>query len=80
MMDLKTTTTTTDALCRDCAHIRHDSEGGRWCHSPQIIAAQGRGTRCIFERDSYPEPERSQDKGTGKCGPRHLNYRRREIP
>jgi hypothetical protein len=80
MMDLKTTTTTTDALCRDCAHIRHDADGGRWCHSPQIIAAQGRGTRCIFERDSYPEPERSHDKGTRKCGPRHLNYRRRETP
>jgi len=73
-------TTTTDALCRDCAHIRYDSEGGRWCHSPQIIKAQGRGTRCVFEVDSYPEPERSAENGTGKCSPAHLNFKRRDPP
>lgn len=66
--------TTTDALCRDCKHMRHDEDGGRWCYSPQIIKLQGRGTRCIFERDGFPEPERSHQNGTGKCGPSHLNF------
>lgn len=70
--------TTTDALCRDCAHMREE-DGGRWCHSPQIIKHQGRGTRCVFERDSYPEPERKHDAGTGKCGPAHVNFKRREA-
>ena len=70
-------TTITDALCRDCAHMRPDGDGGRWCYSPQIIKAQGRGTRCIFERDGFPETERSHDTGTGKCGPRHLNFQRK---
>jgi len=71
--------TTTDALCRDCAHMRHDAEGGRWCWSPQLVRLQGRGTRCIFERDNYPEPERSHADGTGKCGVAHLNFTRREA-
>ena len=71
--------TTTDALCRDCKHMRPDADGGRWCYSPQILAHQGRGTRCIFERDSYPEPERSHQRGTGKCGTTHLNFQRREA-
>lgn len=70
--------TTTDALCRDCAHMRTQEDGGRWCHAPQLLKAQGRGSRCIFERDGYPEPDRSHDKGTGKCGPFHINFQRRE--
>lgn len=71
--------TTTDALCRDCAHMRPDDDGGRWCYSPQIIKLQARPTRCIFERDNFVESERSHDKGTGKCGPAHLNWKRREA-
>ena len=71
--------TTTDTLCRDCAHMRPDADGGRWCHSPQIITFQVRGTRCIFERDGFPEPERSHSVGTGKCGPKHLNFKRKEA-
>jgi hypothetical protein len=77
MMD--SPSTTTDALCRDCAHMRPDEDGGRWCYSPQILKAQGRGTRCIFERDNFSEPERSHDNGTGKCGPQHLNFKRKEV-
>lgn len=71
--------TTTDALCRDCAHMRPDGEGGRWCFSPQIMAAQGRGTRCVFEVDEYPEDHRSHAAGTGKCGKMRLNFKRREF-
>jgi hypothetical protein len=71
--------TTTDALCRDCAHMRPDHDGGRWCYSPQILKAEnGRGTRCIFERDGYPEPMRSHADGTGKCGKMHVNFKHRE--
>jgi hypothetical protein len=70
--------TTTDSLCRDCAHMRPDADGGRWCYAPQIIKANGRGTRCIFERDSYPETDRSHANGTGKCGPQALNMTRKE--
>lgn len=71
--------TTTDAICRDCQHMHTSEDGGRWCHSPQILKHQGRGTRCIFERDGYPEPERNTAKCTGKCGPQHLNFKRREA-
>jgi hypothetical protein len=72
--------TTTDALCRECQHMRVYDDGSRWCHSPQIHAAQnGRGTRAIFERDSFPETGRDHKAGTGKCGPLHLNFKRREA-
>jgi len=77
MMD--SPSTTTDALCRDCAHMQADAEGNRFCFSPQILKAQGRGTRCIFERDGFPEPERSQAAGTRKCGKLHLNFKRKEA-
>lgn len=75
-----TPSTTTDALCRDCAFMRTYDDGSRWCHSPQIHKAQnGRGTRCVFERDSFREPERNSANGTGKCGQMHLNFKRREA-
>lgn len=74
-----TPSTTTDSLCRDCEHMRPDEDGGRWCWSPQLIALQGRGTRCVFERDSFPEPERTHSSGTGKCGQQALNFKRREA-
>ena len=70
--------TTTDALCRDCAHMRLADDGGRWCWAPQLVKLQGRGTRCVFEVDGFFEPERSHDKGTRKCGPHFLNYERRD--
>jgi hypothetical protein len=77
---IDSSSTTTDALCQDCAHMRPDGDGGRWCHSPQILKAQnGRGTRCIFERDGFPEPERKHEAGNGKCGPSHLNFKRKEA-
>lgn len=69
--------TTTDALCRDCAHMRTQEDGGRWCHAPQLLKAQGRGSRCIFEVDSFEEPERSAAKGNGKCGRDFANFVRR---
>ena len=71
--------TTTDLLCRDCAHMRLADDGGRWCWAPQLVKLQGRGTRCVFERDTYPEPHRSHDNGTGKCGPGFMNFKRREA-
>jgi hypothetical protein len=58
--------------------MRPDHDGGRWCYAPQIIKAQGRGTRCIFERDNFPEPQRSLDAGTQKCGRGFFNFKRRE--
>jgi hypothetical protein len=72
-------TTTTDALCRDCAHMCPDGDGGRWCYAPQIIKAHGRGTRCIFERDNFFETDRSHVNGTGKCGPHSLNFQRKGV-
>jgi hypothetical protein len=59
--------------------MQADADGNRFCFSPQIMKAQGRGTRCIFERDSFPEPDRSHPEGTGKCGPQHLNFKRKEA-
>jgi hypothetical protein len=70
--------TTTDALCRDCAHMVPDADGNRFCFSPQIMKAYRVGSRCVFERDDYPEPVRSHLDGTGKCGPQHLNFERRK--
>ncbi len=64
-------------MCRDCAHMRPDEDGGRWCYSPQILKAQGRGTRCIFERDGFVEADRSHAAGTGKCGKMHVNFQRK---
>lgn len=69
--------TTTDTLCRDCANMRLADDGGRWCWSPQLVNLQGRGTRCVFEIDDFPEPERSAARGTGKCGRGGANYVRR---
>ena len=55
-------------------------DGSRWCHSPQIHKAQnGRGTRCVFERDSFVETGRSHENGTGKCSVGALNFKRREA-
>lgn len=71
--------TTTDNMCRDCEFMHPDREGGRWCSSPQILAFQGHSIRCVWERDNAPEPERSHANGTGKCGPQHLNFKRREF-
>lgn len=71
--------TTTDALCRDCAHMHTSEDGGRWCHSPQILKHQGRGTRCIFEVDSFPESRRTLEDGTQKCGRGFFNFKRREA-
>jgi len=73
-----TPSTTTDTLCRDCAHMREDGDG-RWCHSPQILKHQGRGTRCIFEIDTFPEPRRTLETGTQKCGRGFFNFKRREA-
>jgi hypothetical protein len=77
MMD--SPSTTTDALCRDCAHMQADADGNRFCFSPQIMKANGRGIRCVFERDAFVETDRSHPDGTGKCGPQHLNFKRRET-
>lgn len=74
-------TTTTDALCLECQHMRLDVlDQSRWCYSPQLMKLQARGTRCVFERDAYPEPERRVEHGTQKCGPDHKNFKRREMP
>ena len=71
--------TTTDLLCRDCAHMRLADDGGRWCFSPQLLKLQGRGTRCIFEIDSFAEPHRTLENGTQKCGRVFFNFKRREA-
>jgi hypothetical protein len=71
--------TTTDSLCRDCAHMQADADGNRFCFSPQIMKANGRGTRCIFERDSFREPERRLENGTQKCGRGFFNFKRKEA-
>lgn len=71
--------TTTDSLCRDCEYMHPDRDGGRWCSSPQILKHLGKSIRCVWERDNAPEPERSHDDGTGKCGQQALNFKRREY-
>lgn len=71
--------TTTDSMCRDCEHMHPDREGGRWCSSPQLLKFYGRSVRCVWERDNAPEPERSHEDGTGKCGQEGKNFKRKEA-
>lgn len=76
---IESPSTTTDSLCRDCAHMHEGDDGGRWCYSPQILKHQGRGTRCVFEVDPFPEPQRTLENGTQKCGRGFFNFKRRET-
>lgn len=69
---------TSDHLCRDCEYMHPDREGGRWCSSPQALKGLGHSIRCVWERDQHVELDRSHANGTGKCGPRALNYKKRE--
>lgn len=66
-------------LCRSCQYMREDEQ--TWhlrCYSPQLIKLHLGGILVNFERSSEPEPDRSHDLGTGKCGNQALNYRKRE--
>jgi len=66
-------------LCRSCAHMRQDEKTLHLrCYSPQLVKLRLGGILCNFERSSEPEPDRSHDLGTGKCGPNLLNYKKRE--
>lgn len=67
-----------DFLCGDCAHMHRDRDGGRWCSSPQVLKGLGHSIRCVWERDDVRAEDRSHDEGTGKCGSKALNFRRRE--
>lgn len=71
--------TTTDALCRDCAHMRRDAEMRARCYSPQLQKLKYAGMIVNFERDGEVEPDRSHADGTGKCGTQGLNFKRRET-
>lgn len=65
-------------LCRDCEWMQTDNEMRRRCYSPQLRRLGVAGILINFERDDTPEPERSHEAGTGKCGPAKLNWRRKE--
>ena len=66
----------TDALCRNCAHLRTGADQIDRCYSPQILTAQnGRGTRTIFERDGCEEGRGDGDRR--KCGKSGTNFVRR---
>jgi len=68
-----------DESCRDCAFMSRDRDGGRWCSSPQALKGLGYSIRCVWERDDVRDNERSHPAGTGKCGSRALNFKRREM-
>jgi hypothetical protein len=56
-----------DILCRKCQHMRPDKDGSPWCYSPQLLRYQnGRGARCIFERDGFNEGRNTPE--IHKCG------------
>jgi len=71
--------TTTDAACRNCAHMHPDKDGGRWCSSPQVLKHLGHSIRCVWEKDSVAAPDRSKFTGTEKCGPESKNWKPRET-
>lgn len=68
----------TDQRCKDCEWMHLDNEMRRRCYSPQVRAARIAGILINFERDDAPEPDRSHQAGTGKCGPAAINKRKRE--
>jgi hypothetical protein len=66
-------------LCADCEHMKRDNDMRARCYSPQLVKLGVAGILTVFERDEYPEPDRTHQAGTGKCGPQHLNHRKREA-
>ena len=70
--------TTTDALCRNCAHMHPDRDGGRWCSSPQVLRHMGHSIRCVWEKDAVGAADRSRFTETQKCGPESKNWKLRE--
>jgi hypothetical protein len=63
-------------LCRTCAHVRQDKHTLHLrCHSPQLKKLRLPGILVNFERSEEPEPDRSHELGTGKCGPTAINRR-----
>ena len=66
-------------LCRDCEWMKRDTEMRARCYSPQLTKLRLAGILVNFERSHEPEPDRSHALGTGKCGPTHLNFKRREA-
>jgi hypothetical protein len=64
-------------LCHDCEWMQRDNDMRARCYSPQLRKLGTPGIIVQFERDSAPEPERSHDTGTGKCGPSAINKQRR---
>lgn len=67
-----------DYTCIDCAFMRRDKEGGRWCSSPQILNYQGRSIRCVWERDKVQASARAHDPTIRKCGPSAENFAMKE--
>ena len=67
-------------LCRSCAYMREDEKTLHLrCYSPQLIKIRLGGILVNFERSSEPEPDRSHDLGTGKCGPTAINRKAKEA-
>ncbi len=66
-------------LCDTCQHMRKDSDFRKRCYSPQLVAMKTPGIICVFERDEHPEPDRSHQDGTGKCGPNAMNRQRGDF-
>ena len=70
---------TNHTLCRSCQYMREDEKTLHLrCYSPQLVKLRLGGILVNFERSSEPEPDRSHDLGTGKCGASALNFKRRE--
>ena len=66
-------------LCNDCEWMRLDNQMRRRCHSPPLQKLRVPGMMVNFELDDLPEPDRSHESGTGKCGPTRINYKKREA-
>ena len=65
-------------LCADCTYMRKDAELRARCYSPQLVKLRLGGILVNFERDATPEPDRSRDDGTGKCGPLRFNFKKKD--
>jgi len=65
-------------ICADCKWMQRDNQMRSRCYSPQLTKMRTAGIIVNFKRDATPEPDRSHELGTGKCGPNALNFIRRE--
>lgn len=71
--------TTDTSRCTSCRHMvtreaAHANRVDLWCNAPQIRAAHGGASRCIFEADGFDKEWNRDKPETRKCGTTFQNW------